>query len=177
MENTLGEFTSHYSTYNSGVGPARYFKSPDGYSVALKNNEAELRLDTSFGETETEKPFLGRNDQVNTDSENLSSTNWMSGIPGDRYLNEINIPGSHDSGMNSVHYQNFLRDFTSVATALGSSEPSKWAKTQREYIDQQLAEGAREIDVRLSERYKKKADEWYKPGCLIGGLIYEKRKI
>ena len=30
MENTLGEFTSHYSTYNSGVGPARYFKSPDG---------------------------------------------------------------------------------------------------------------------------------------------------
>ena len=156
MENTLGEFTSNYSTYNSGVGPARYFKSPDGYAVALKNNEAELKLDVSFGETETEKPFLSRNDQVNTDSENLSSTNWMSGIPGDRYLNEINIPGSHDSGMNSVHSVGYNEDCTSLACMFASGYAASYAKTQREYIYQQLAEGAREIDIRLSERYKKK---------------------
>ena len=154
LENDFGEFTSHYSTYNSGAAPASYFKSSQGYTVALKNGEAELMLDTSYGETETEKPFLGRNDQVNTDAESLSSVNWMSGIPGDRYLNEINIPGSHDSGMNRVQAIPNLCDHTSTATLLAPHISSKFAKTQKEYINQQIEEGAREIDVRLYDEYK-----------------------
>ena len=154
LGNDFGAFTNGYSAYNSGTAPATYFKSTQGYTVALNNNEAELMLDTTYGETETEKPFLGRIDQVNTNSESLSSVNWMSGIPGDRYLNEINIPGSHDSGMNRVQAIPNLCDLTATATLLAPHISSKFAKTQKEYINQQLEEGAREIDVRLYDDYK-----------------------
>lgn len=91
---------------------------------------------------------------MNTDAESLSSVNWMSGIPGDRYLNEINIPGSHDSGMNRVQAIPNLCDHTSTATLLAPHISSKFAKTQKEYINQQIEEGAREIDVRLYDEYK-----------------------
>ena len=158
LGNDFGEFTSGYSTYNSDTTPAAYFKSSQGYAVALKNGEAELKLDTSYGETDTEKPFLGRTDQVNTNAETLSSVNWMSGISGDRYLNEINIPGSHDSGMNRVQAIPNLLDTTATATLLAPHIASKFAKTQKEYINQQLEEGARQIDVRLYDDYKGQSD-------------------
>ena len=167
LQNETGEFTNSYSTYNSGVNPAAYFKSTQGYAVALKNNEAELKIDTGYGETDTEKPYLGRQDQVNTDPGNLSSVNWMSGIPGDRYLNEINIPGSHDSGMNDVQKNPWGTDYTSWANALAPGISSKFAKTQKEFINQQFAEGARQIDVRLNDRYKGNSDKWYIPAGYV----------
>ena len=33
------------------------------------------------------------------DPESLKGCNWMSLISNDRYLNEVNIPGTHDAGM------------------------------------------------------------------------------
>lgn len=78
--------------------------------------------------------------QINTDVSSLNSTNWMSGISGERYLNEINMPGSHDS-------------VTKVLTdEAGYPAFKKFAHTQVRYIDEQLEDGIRWIDIRLSEK-------------------------
>ncbi|MDO4538152.1 MAG: hypothetical protein Q4B54_08320 [Coriobacteriales bacterium] len=65
----------------------------------------------------------------------LSSADWMSGIPGERRLNEINIPCTHDSGCMDVD---------------GLGVGADWAQTQVRYIDEQLADGVRKLDIRLN---------------------------
>jgi len=60
-------------------------------------------------------------------------SNWMSHISGDLKLNQINIPGTHDSGMYSV--KELYRSF---------------AQTQDKNIIQQLEMGVRYFDLRLA---------------------------
>lgn len=169
LENDWGVFTSGYGSYNSGKAPASCFSSPLGYAVLVESGEAALGLGT-FGETDYEKPFIGRKDQVNVNTNALSAANWMAGISGERYLNEINLPGSHDSAMNSIQDIGAMSDFTSAMGALwgvffysvGYMVGANLAKTQTTYIDQQLVDGARVLDLRLNDRYKER--KWYLAG-------------
>lgn len=174
----FGTFTNRYSYYNSAY-PSRYFVSTQGYTVLLANREAELVTDT-FGETDFESPFIGRKDQVNADPDTLSSVNWLSGVSGENYLNEINMPGSHDSSMNKLEtvgnpatpsiplalffggnilfplslFTLIYADYTSFVPFIAPTIGRKFAKTQIEYIDEQLQGGARQLDLRLNDRYK-----------------------
>ena len=59
-----------------------------------------------------------------------NSTNWMKGINGDKYISEIAIPGTHDSGTSELQYNLF-------------------AQTQYLSIPEQLNAGVRMLDIRL----------------------------
>ena len=73
------------------------------------------------------------------DEISVGATDWMSGIPGERYLNEINIPGAHDAGMKRTY------TYGDVAE-LGH----KYAKTQELNVSEQLDAGIRFMDIRIS---------------------------
>ena len=62
---------------------------------------------------------------------------WMSHVDDDKYLDELSIPGTHDSGTCSVD---------------NDTEPqSSQVKCQQEYIPTQLLEGIRYFDIRLGK--------------------------
>ena len=71
------------------------------------------------------------------ESDLLNATNWMSGISDDRRLNEINIPGTHDSGCFSVWARTKL-----------ARDQIKKAITQDQSIPDQLDAGVRLLDLR-----------------------------
>lgn len=165
ISDNTGVFTSGYGANNSAK-PSEYFVSTQGYTVYSENGEAALKI-YNFGETDYESPFISRKDQVNSDPETLSSVNWLAGVSGENYLNEINMVGSHDSSMNNVQETgNPLAplgvigmagaDYTSFISYFLPLVGKAYAKTQISYIDQQLQGGARQLDLRLNDRYKKK---------------------
>ena len=154
LKNNRGEFTANYKDYHAADEPSKYFYSDYGYTVSkARNGEGELILVLNDGSN-----FIDKDSQIN-DGDKLSGRNWMSGISGDRYLNEINIPCTHDSGMNSVRNVTM----SSVGSYLGYS---KNAKTQVRYIDEQFNDGIRRIDVRLTRFYE--VSDW-------GGLSVDKK--
>lgn len=62
---------------------------------------------------------------------------WMSHVDDNKYLDELSIPGTHDSGTCSVD---------------NDTEPqSSQAKCQQDYIPTQLLEGIRYFDIRLEK--------------------------
>ena len=68
-----------------------------------------------------------------------ASRNWMSRIPNEQFLSQITIPGTHDSG-------------TTRTSSPDVSDPqSSAAKTQKLYIEEQLALGVRFFDLRLGD--------------------------
>ena len=138
--------TSGFIRYHKVESPAQYFVSTVGLAVVLDNGEARLALEGD-GETDYARPFVSRNDQVKPVNE-LSSVNWMAGISGERYLNEINLPGSHDSGMNNVAH--LMDDATSLAGFFAQGFAVSYATTQVRFIDEQLEEGVRRLDIRLN---------------------------
>ena len=171
LEDDQGVFTDGYSGKNGGKDPGLFFTSDDGCRVVEKNGEAALDTDT-FGETDDEFPFIEWKDQIKADTDALGSRNWMAGISGERCLNEINLPGSHDAGMNNVQDTGDGCDITSTLTgsAAGGIEGhvigEYMARTQNSYIDEQLANGSRLLDIRLTDRKKIKVESedpiyWY----------------
>lgn len=78
---------------------------------------------------------------------------WMSHVDDTKYLDELSIPGTHDSGTCSVD---------------NDTEPqSSQAKCQQDYIPTQLLEGIRYFDIRLG-----KGDD---PGIDHGGCYLLKK--
>lgn len=90
-------FTSGYSEKNPEAAPSAYFVSNDDFDVVLKNGEAIMKC-----KEKDLRPFIPDGSQMVRDYSKLSARNWMAGLSGERYLNEINIPGTHDSGTRSV---------------------------------------------------------------------------
>lgn len=81
---------------------------------------------------------------------------WMSHVDGSKYLDELSIPGTHDSGTCSVDND------TEPQTSL--------AKCQQDYIPTQLLEGIRYFDIRLG-----KSDKNGDPG-IDHGICYLHKK-
>ena len=131
--------TSGYSKYNAGKDPSKYFTSSDGYEVFLKNSEVAFTIPIEDG-----TQFIPKTSQIQTDLDQLCPQNWMAGISGERWLNEINLPGTHDSGMKALWH------WTSSQGYIDNFGGSKYAYTQRRYIDEQMEDGIRKFDVRLT---------------------------
>lgn len=75
----------------------------------------------------------------------LNPACWMDAVSGERYLNEINIPGTHDAGtFNPMNEDGIMQD-TGV----------NYAKTQYYSIPTQLELGVRFLDLRLCNFYMK----------------------
>ncbi|HAM15408.1 MAG TPA: hypothetical protein DCP91_06030, partial [Eggerthellaceae bacterium] len=180
-ESGLGTiFTSGYSDTNAGKNPATYFSSNDGYLVYLEGVEA-----STMKETAEDEPFVDPGSQVNPDVGTLTAVNWMSGISGERRVNEINLPGTHDSATNMVKGNlstGALMDYIQKGGAalgaiigfslvgLGAAPVfgvllshdlanaindycSTFANCQTRYIDEQLQDGVRHLDLRCNTYY------------------------
>ena len=134
-----GIFTSDFERYmGESATPDTYFFSNEGHLVTKQDGNGYIALDLD----EAHK-FLNRNERVNTNVNSLGPTNWMSGVSGERYLNEINIPGTHDTAMRDPS------SFGCLAGKFGAAQ----AQTQKEYFFEQLENGARFFDLRLKTYY------------------------
>jgi|GEM_PF-1149734 len=76
------------------------------------------------------------------DPESLKGCNWMSLISNDRYLNEVNIPGTHDAGMAQAKPYGLV----------GKLGPS-YGRTQSLSVRDQMNDGVRMLDIRMTNRY------------------------
>lgn len=76
------------------------------------------------------------------DPESLNGNNWMSLISNDRYLNEVNIPGTHDAGMAQAKPYGLV----------GKLGPS-YGRTQSLSVRDQINAGVRMLDIRMTNRY------------------------
>ena len=131
-------FTKNYQKSNAGKDPAIFFNGGQGYKVVLDPKTNEVTTTYVANSVTTEGVFIDWRNQINTDLSTINSRNWMSGISGERYIHEINMPGTHDSVMKRV-----IDDE-------GYSLFREYSKTQVRYIDDQFEEGARWIDCRLN---------------------------
>ncbi len=176
-------FTSGYSDFCAGTDPAEYFSSNDGFQVYLEGSEASTRSFTTDG-----KSFIDQGSQINPNVGTLTGANWMSGISGERRLNEINMPGTHDSATarvvgnlstgSTLWYISLASPIldisgtvlSSISSLFGSSYPSvvnevaeyfsTFANCQTRYIDEQLVDGIRSLDLRVNTY---KVDPGYPP--------------
>ncbi len=153
LEKDLGVFAAKFAANNPDEEPGKYFFSEDGFAMEVVNGDAVM---------EEEEPdpvesdvFLPRSARV-VSYENVNSRNWMSGVSGERRLNEINIPGTHDAAMNVPKSAESL--FEDSGSIFGGAED---AKTQWRYIDEQMNDGFRYFDLRLNNKYQKRHNSFY----------------
>lgn len=145
---TLGSDTgvavTGYDSYHKDIDPTQFFTSDDDYPLAAEAGMVVLsEVAPDLDDTDDFIPLASQMASLGS----VNSKNWLSGVSGERYLNEINIPGTHDSSMNR------LRWFV-LSSATTASDHAINAKTQRLYIDEQLDAGFRWIDLRLNNRYE-----------------------
>ena len=159
LEKEYGQFTKNFTTHHTDVVPETYFYSSDGYEVILKDNEGYIKQAT----LDDEHRFIKWKDQVKTNTYRLNGQNWMAGISGERYLSEINIPCTHDSSMC------YPDDTGAILGRIGAT----FAQTQVAYIDQQLKDGIRCVDLRLIDEYPDTNISlgWLAPS--VGGIVAE----
>jgi len=160
-ENGTGKFTKGYSKHNGDKSPSTFFISSEGFLVVLDDGEAKFVANRT-GSTGLDDDFIEWESQI-VDYYSISDKNWMSGISGDRRLNEINIPGTHDSGMRSTkcHYNASLGDFAHM---------SQMAQTQALYIDEQLRAGVRILDIRINNQHLVPYDGWNPWAYAVGAM-------
>ena len=138
LKNGTGSFTDGFSdVMPAGATPDTYFYSPN-YTVTLLNGEGFISPDLD----EYHK-FLKLPERINTNVNRLTPGDWMSGVSGERYLSEINIPGTHDTSMYKISHK---------GTPSGKFGAS-FAQTQKEYLFEQLESGARVLDIRMNNQY------------------------
>ena len=79
----------------------------------------------------------------------LNGKNWMSGIPDDRYLCEINLPGTHDSA--TAYCKNTTDNYVQL---LGRPvfNSGEYARTQSLTLSEQLNAGVRYLDLRFAPK-------------------------
>ncbi|ORX35517.1 PLC-like phosphodiesterase [Piromyces finnis] len=75
-----------------------------------------------------------------------SDSNWMSKYLNNTRINQINIPGTHDSGTYAVDWHSF---------PIINGFRRQWGRTQSLDIYQQLMHGIRYLDIRLETNPKK----------------------
>lgn len=144
--NRTGNFAVNYRAHND-ADPSTVFIAADN-SLTPNRNGDNVELVAASAEVVDElllAPFVPSDQVVNDGEKIMSSSNWMSGISGERYLNEFNIPGTHDTSMNRIGIS------AGAGSAFGSGDD--YAITQKRYIPDQLEEGVRILDIRLNNRY------------------------
>ncbi len=141
--------TDNYSDYHGNTDPNNYFISSEGYLVELKKGEVWPTEDRTGYEPEDpaildKDTFIPWNEQIETDVTKLCGNNWLSGVSGERRLNEINTPITHDSSMAEV-----ASGTDCIGTWVNSYSD---AVTQYLYIYEQLEAGIRGLDLRVSNK-------------------------
>ena len=118
-----------------------------------------------------------------------SNANWMANIPNNRILNQLIIPGTHDSGTYAINPQSKFSLSTDdplpswleiISNLLPQSmiRPviAGWSKTQPESLTEQLNNGIRYFDLRVC--FDKSSNNFYLCHALLGvQLIVALRQI
>ena len=117
------------------IVPRHYFKDPEKDCGPGKASWSEEGCNLE----QSEFSFRWRIQVLNRDAANdMGKTdkyaNWMSLLPDDRYLSELNIPGTHDSATANVE-GSWNASYNKVAC-------------QKYFIEQQLYAGVRALDLR-----------------------------
>eukprot|EP00833_Pecoramyces_ruminatium_P010667 jgi/Orpsp1_1/1184699/evm.model.c7180000090632.1 len=103
--------------------------------------------------------FLTLFNSINAADE--TDANWMKYLPDSKYLNEINIPGTHDSGTYDIGQLSNSKIWNKVMSRSGLnavfSAKSEFGRTQDLDIKEQLEHGIRYLDIRLSTTDEKKS--------------------
>ena len=116
----------------------------DGVTLKQTSKKYPWEIHWLFSEGET---FYGYNKDHVSDS--INPGNWMSKLPDDMLLSQVNMPGTHDSASTRFYTanSNFINEglFQMLAQVL--------------YLDEQLNAGVRAWDIRLSLWDDKKYDD------------------
>ena len=171
-----GKFTNGFNAYNDGIAPSTYFFASDsGLMVgATEANEAEIIEGSPAPVVDPYilRPFVSDGQNVSADGQYLAGNNWLSGISGERFINEINVPGTHDSAMRSIGGE------AGTGSWFGGA---KYAITQKRYIPEQMEHGVRYFDIRMNNRAPKNGDGdltddgvhlWQCHGKTLGGTYW-----
>ena len=143
------EITQEYYKYNGTEDPSKFFYNREGYVVYYDSDEKEAavkneKVPVPFPEKLKDDTFIPWNEQIETDVNLLNGQNWLSGVSGERKLNEINTPVTHDSSM---------KEIAAATSCMGSFlDYYDYAVTQYGYIYEQLGYGIRGLDLRLSNK-------------------------
>eukprot|EP00833_Pecoramyces_ruminatium_P004142 jgi/Orpsp1_1/1178174/evm.model.c7180000064326.1 len=90
----------------------------------------------------------------NVNAANDIDANWMTYIPDSKYLYEINIPGTHDSGTYDIGQFSNSKILNKIASRSGlnaiNAAKSEFGRTQDLDIKEQLEHGIRYLDIRIS---------------------------
>lgn len=96
---------------------------------------------------------------IYTNNINNIDANWMTYISNDTYINNINIPGTHDSGTYDIgqltNNKVANKIFSITGLGLPSSILSGLGQTQDMDITEQLESGIRYLDIRLANNERK----------------------
>ena len=114
-----------------------------------------------------------------------NTANWMSQIPNDRTLNQLIIPGTHDSGTDSITSSSYfsisdpgplpawLEEISNILPAsIIRPIVAGWSKTQPYSISDQLNNGIRYFDFRVC--YAK--SDFYLCHTMLGDLVSDALK-
>ncbi len=114
-----------------------------------------------------------------------NTANWMSQIPNDRTLNQLIIPGTHDSGTDSITSSSYfsisdpgplpawLEEISNILSAsIIRPIVAGWSKTQPYSISDQLNNGIRYFDFRVC--YAK--SDFYLCHTMLGDLVTDALK-
>ncbi len=123
---------------------SRLYLAPENYFKDPKNNCGQGRnswWEEGCNVVQSNYAFRWRIQVLNRDAaSDMGKTDkyadWMSLLPDDRYLSEINIPGTHDSGTANVE-GSWNSSFNIVSC-------------QKYFIEQQLYAGVRSLDIRTA---------------------------
>ena len=122
---------------NLYLAPENYFKNPKNDCGMKRNSWSEQGCNV----VQSNYAFRWRIQVLNRDAVVDAGgkdkyANWMSLLPDSRYLSELNIPGTHDSGT------------TNVEGSWNSSDNK--VACQKYFIEQQLYAGVRSLDIRTT---------------------------
>lgn len=117
--------------YNSPIPGSNQFKLETSNSATLNISVNNLNIQTA--KSLISKDVCKLKIYVKNADEPVPGNSWMSKVDDNLVINNINIPGTHDSGTNKIDDPKYDPEF----------------KTQCMYIDEQLNCGVRLFDLRL----------------------------
>lgn len=144
-------FTHGFPDANPGHQTEDFFITDYGYAFEERNGDAVLVK--GGGWQYKEGQFLDWRDSMNPDYYSLTGANWMSGISGERRLNEINTPETHNACTCDVSPYG--------ATVKYGPE---YYETQKRFARGLLEAGVRGLDIRLINWYYGDEKEHYDDG-------------
>ncbi len=148
-------FTDQFNYYNPDVKVSNYFHCDITDVGVYTGSDGEGTFKAGPGENEMIlNPFIPDVDQLTTNPNNLTGVNWLTGISNEKRINQINIPGTHDSSMADARVD-------------GKKPGDLWtyvdyAVTQKLFIPEQLEAGSRIFDLRVTCFHQEKSGNSWK---------------